>query len=154
VLTLPENFALIFLIFAIILGFIIIQGNRKVLIIRNQRTNEIYLQKTVHKSDIIIFGWIHSFEHIPWNEYYKVLEDDQLLLETIEIAGFGAGIPNNKGKVTVDDNGMSDINEKFEHINWIHSQTALDFIKLDEAIIGRGSDFPHHESLILEIKDR
>ena len=148
---------LIFLVIAIIVSFIITQGDKKVVIIKNQNTNKIYLKKTVLESDTLIFGWIHSYEHIPWNEYYQIQGNNKLLLNKIEVAGFGAGIPNNKGIVSIDDSGMiimNEINEIFDHISWIHSQSALDFIKINSEIIVRGPDFPHHENLILYIKDR
>ena len=35
----------------------------------------------------------HSFEHIPWYEFYTVTDDLQFNLDAIAVAGYGAGIP-------------------------------------------------------------
>lgn len=149
----------IIILIVIILGiFILIKfSNEKRLTIMNQNTNEVYLSIRVKEFDSLSFHWIHSFEHIPWDEEYIILNNNKLLLKNIHIAGFGAGIPHNKGKTTVLDNGtivMEDINEEFNEINWFHSQTAIDFIELNNNIIVNGVDLPHHETLRLKIEKR
>ena len=129
----------------------------KKVMITNQNTDEIYFSRIVEASDIITYGWIHSFELIPWTEDYEIEENNKLLLKRITIAGFGAGIPHDKGIVTIDENGiiiMDEINEEFPEINWIHSQTATEYISINGEVIMKGKDLPHHESLRLEIKER
>ena len=59
----------------------------------DQETEEVYAEAVIHTGDTVEFDWIHSFEHIPWNEYYSVQPDGSFLLDTISVAGFGAGIP-------------------------------------------------------------
>ncbi len=128
---------------------------KKVLTISHQETKEVYLKLSVNKGDIIEYAWIHSFEHIPWNEEYEIEESNNLMLTRIEVAGFGAGIPENKGTVSIE-NGiiiMRDINQEFEEINWINSNTALKCISLNDEEIIKGSDLPHHEPLNLKVKE-
>lgn len=129
----------------------------KVLRIADQNTDEEYFTIPVETSDALTYGWIHSFEHIPWMEQYLILNNNKLLLKRITIAGFGAGIPHNKGKVTKMENGliiMDEIDEEFDEINWIHSRTATDYIKLNDKIILKGGDLPHHAALNLRIEKR
>jgi hypothetical protein len=127
------------------------------LMIVGQETKKVYLTTNVALGDKLTYGWVHSFEHIPWTEDYYIQENNHLILSRITIAGFGAGIPHNKGKVTRIDNGsimMEEINEDFQEIDWIHSQTATQYIKLNDRTIAKGIDLPHHEPLKLKIEER
>lgn len=135
--------------------FIFRPGFVQEVIIKDQATNEILFAKAVKPSSIITYGWIHSFEHIPWTEEFVIKEDNILLLRKITVAGYGAGIPNNKGIVSIDHNGiitMDEINEEYESINWINSTTALEYISINDEVVVIGEELPHHESLGLEIK--
>ncbi|MDT3359510.1 MAG: DUF1850 domain-containing protein, partial [Spirochaetota bacterium] len=104
--------------------------------------------------DELSFHWIHSFEHIPWVEEYTIEANETFLLHTISVAGFGAGIPENKGVVTVE-NGMvvmRSIQQQFDTIRWIHSQTALVSITLGQTTFITGEDVGHHLPVALSIK--
>lgn len=131
-------------------------GRSRVLTIFNQKTGEIYLQSYVSEGDIIEYSWIHSFEHIPWTEEYELQNDNELMLTSIAVAGFGAGIPENKGEVSVEDGIiiMRNINQSYEEINWINSNTALTHIGLNGSVLIKGSDLPHHEPCTLKVKER
>jgi hypothetical protein len=130
-------------------------GYAKVLTITHQETGEVFVKISVKPGDTLKYKWIHSFEHIPWTEEYEILENNSLLLHEITVAGFGAGIPENKGKVTIEDGTiiMSEIEENFEEINWINSNTALSYIGFNGEEIIKGSEIPHHEPLNLIIKE-
>ena len=145
------------LIIALVFGFFTIYkaSNIMSLNITDQDRNEKYLSIPVSNNDVLTFEWIHSFEHIPWTEEYCILNNNELLLKKITIAGFGAGIPHNKGKSITTERGliiMDEIDETFGEINWIHSQTAVDCIKLNNNVIIAGKDLPHHRSLNLRIE--
>lgn len=146
------------LITIFVLAVLLFAGTRriKVLTISHQITGEVYLKTIVHDKDIIEYSWIHSFEHIPWNEEYTVTKNNQLMLNSISVAGFGAGIPENKGEVSVE-NGiiyMRNINQIFNEIKWINSNTALAQIGLNGSILIEGSSLPHHEPCILQVKEK
>lgn len=143
----------------LIVGFFSIFKVDRVQILRitHQNTRQEYYSTPVATSYVITYGWIHSFEHIPWTEEYFIQDNDKLLLKKITVAGFGAGIPHNKGKVTKLENGivvMDEIDEEFDEIKWIHSQIAADYIMLNNEIIIRGKELPHHEPLNLKIEKR
>jgi len=128
----------------------------QVLTLSHQETGEVFLQQRIEAKDRLNFNWIHSFEHIPWIEEYTVEDDNTFVLHTIKVAGFGAGIPENKGTVSVED-GMvvsRDINEKFDHFAWINSQTALVSITVNDTILIRGSELPHHQKLELTLQGK
>lgn len=128
----------------------------KVLVLSHQDSGAVYLEKEVKAHDRLTFNWIHSFEHIPWIEEYTIEDDNTVILHTIRVAGFGAGIPEDKGTVSFEDGMvvMSDIGEKFEKFSWIHSQTALVSITLNDSILIRGPELPHHEKLELTIQGK
>lgn len=126
----------------------------KTLVIKHQVTKEIYREVPVQQGDSLTFNWMHSFEHIPWNEYFILGNDNRLVLRKFEVAGFGAGIPENEGTVSIEDGMvvMSNIDRVFDDIHWINSQTALIAITCNGTVIARGSDLPQGEPLILNIK--
>jgi hypothetical protein len=145
----------IFIIFSFTFLFKITVTQR--LFIMHQLNKEVYLTADVSQGDKLTYGWMHSLEHIPWTEDYYIQENNHLLLSRITIVGFGAGIPHNKGKVTRIEDGtivIEQIDEDFEKIDWIHSQTAMEYIKLNDQTIVKGPNLPHHEPLKLKIEKR
>jgi len=154
-----SSIQLLILIIALIVGFVVFfkVDTIKVLRIADQKTNEVYFSTPVETSYVLTYGWIHSLEHIPWTEQYLILDNNKLLLKKITMTAFGAGIPHNKGKVTKIENGliiMDEIDEEFDEINWIHSQTATNYIMLNDKIVLKGEDLPQHAALNLKIEKR
>lgn len=152
------KFILLFIILTIIISSLFFKIIiKQELIISGQNNSTIYYTFDVSPEDKVTFGWIHSFEHIPWTEEYYIKDNNHLLLDTFTIAGFGAGIPHNKGVHTKIENGIifyEDINQDFEYIEWIHSQTALEYIKLNDKVIIKGEDLNHHEFIKLKVEKR
>ncbi|MDY0289683.1 MAG: DUF1850 domain-containing protein [Sphaerochaeta sp.] len=128
----------------------------QVITLSHQESGEIFLQQETEDQDRLTFNWIHSFEHIPWIEEYTVEDDNTFVLHTIRVAGFGAGIPENKGKVSFEEGMvvMQDINETFEGFEWINSQSALVSILLNDMVLIRGSQLPHHQKLELKLQGK
>lgn len=128
----------------------------QVLTLSHQETGEVFLTQDTEAKDRLTFNWIHSFEHIPWIEEYTVENDNTFILHTIKVAGFGAGIPENKGTVSFEDEMvvMRDINEKFDHFAWINSQSALVSITVNDKVLIRGTELPHHQKLELTVQGK
>ena len=127
----------------------------KKLTIQNAETGEMYVSEEVRAGDILEFGWTHSFERIPWNEYYEILQDGSFVLHTISVAGFGAGIPAEMDVSYRYEDGliyMDGIESHFPQFNWINSHTALREIRLNGELLIRGEDMPHHEKMVLVVK--
>jgi hypothetical protein len=128
-----------------------------VLRISDWKTGEVYVERPVSPGDELYFGWIHSLEKIPWDEYYHIDEDLNLILDTIRFPAFGAGIPEDKGAVCYIKDGliyMSEINEKFTEFDWMNSPTATQEIRVAGEYVTRGSELPHQRRLVLTIKRR
>lgn len=130
------------------------QGPDLRLVLSDQETGQVLFSQPVQEGDELSFHWIHSFEHIPWVEEYTIEANETFLLHTISVAGFGAGIPENKGVVTVEDGMvvMRSIQQQFDAIRWIHSQTALVSITLGQTTFITGEDVEHHLPVELSIK--
>ena len=130
------------------------QGPDLRLVLSDQETGQVLFSHPVQEGDELSFHWIHSFEHIPWVEEYTIEANETFLLHTISVAGFGAGIPENKGVVTVEDGMvvMRSIQQRFDAIRWIHSQTALVSITLGANTFITGEDVGHHLPVALSIK--
>jgi hypothetical protein len=123
--------------------------------IRNLETGEILAESPARIGGKLFFGWTHSLEHIPWNEYYHIDENLRLVLDTITFPAFGAGIPENKGRACRVSDGliyMEEIEQVFEELIWLNSNTATREIRLDDKFETSGGELPHHVKLRLAIE--
>ena len=130
---------------------------RGLLRISDWQTAEVYVERPVSPGDELYFGWIHSLEKIPWDEYYHIDNDLNLVLDTISFPAFGAGIPQDKGKVCYVKDGiiyMSEINQKFKEFVWMNSPSATQEIRIAGEYVTRGSELPHHRRLVLTVVRR
>lgn len=152
-----KHIILLIATFAVLALFAVFFGRqqKESLVIENQETGEVYLEAPVKTGDEVSFQWEHSFEHIPWNEYYEVKADKTFLLHTISVAGFGAGIPAEMDCTYRYEDGlvyMENIESEFPRFNWINSNTALKYISLNGTVLITGADMPHHKKVTLYIK--
>jgi hypothetical protein len=121
------------------------------------KSGVLYAEAPAKEGDQLFFGWIHSLEKIPWNEYYHIERDLSIVLDAIAFPAFGAGIPENKGTVCYIKDGliyMEQIDQWFSELIWLNSHTAVQDIRLGGALISRGKDLPQHARLRLVVEDR
>ena len=147
---------IVFVVLALAAGtllFFLTQKNLTLVLVE-QESRHVLKTRTISEGDQLSFHWIHSFEHIPWIEEYTIQAEQSFMLNTIKVAGFGAGIPENKGIVTVRDGMvvMSSLEQEFDKISWIHSQTALVSITVQGNTFIQGIDIPHHIPVELYLK--
>lgn len=119
----------------------------------DRRSSEIIFETEVIPGDELCLEIEHSFEHIPWFEYYTILSDTRIRLDAIAVAGYGAGIPAEMDVPTRIEDGliwMEEINSYFNEFKWLTSNnymkefslngtTIFDFRTLPDAslILGR-----------------
>ncbi|MGF6907825.1 DUF1850 domain-containing protein [Fusobacterium sp. PH5-44] len=146
-----------FLIITTIIGCKIKNRNERLLKISNQISCEVYCEAPIDEGDILIFQWEHSFEHIAWDEYYKINSNDEFVLFTIAIGGFGAGIPAEMDCTYRYDNGliyMENIKGSiFKEFNWINSQKQLKKILLNDKTLIEGKDLPERGRIKLIVEN-
>ena len=130
------------------------------LTISDWKTGEVLREVQVKPGDSFFFGWMHSLEKIPWNEYYHIEAGESgffLVLDTISIPAFGAGIPDNKGKRCRIENGiiyMEEIDQRFDELVWLNSHFAVRDIAVNDELLVRGADLPEHTRLRLHIQSQ
>ena len=98
-----------------------------VLRIYDWKTERLYVEAPARPNSRLLFAWIHSLEKIPWNEYFHVDENRSLILDMITFPAFGAGIPEDKGRISYVKNGlihMEGIDQSFAELVWLNSHMA------------------------------
>ena len=123
--------------------------------IYDRHTGTLYAEAPARVNSRLSFGWIHSLEKFPWNEYYHVDAQGSLVLDAITFPAFGAGVPENAGSVCYVRDGvihMEEIHQIFAELVWLNSHTAVQDIVLDGTPVTRGSDLPHHTKIRLRIE--
>ena len=96
------------------------------------------LQVPVKSGDKLRLEIEHSFEHIPWFEYYTVTEDYQFNLDAIAVAGYGAGIPAEMDVPTRIEDGMvwmEEINTVFPYFSWLTNDRYMKTLTLNDTEI-------------------
>lgn len=121
----------------------------------DQKTKEMLFSQQVQCGDALELMLTHSFEHVPWNEYYRIQDDGTFLLERIEVGGYGAGIPAEMDVPTyVGDDGlvhMDGINSVFPDFRWISSQKNMHALLLNGEEIFEFSQIPNHSFVLCEV---
>lgn len=101
----------------------------------DRKLDQVVLSVPIQPGDRLSLEIEHSFEHIPWLEYYTVTDDLQFNLDAIAVAGYGAGIPAEMDVPTrIDENGMvwmEEINSVFPQFSWITSATYMKGLTLN-----------------------
>ena len=126
-----------------------------ILRVYDRKNGTLYAEAPARVNSRLYFGWIHSLEKIPWNEYYHVDEKGNLVLDSITFPAFGAGIPEDAGRVCYVRDGlihMEEIGRVFTELVWLNSHSATRDITLDGKRVTRGSDLPHHTGIRLRIE--
>lgn len=153
----PSVSIAILLAAALLLIPVTVLAQSAVLRIYDQKTGAVYVEVPAKINSRLFFGWMHSLEQIPWNEYYHVDDSYRLILDAITFPAFGAGIPADKGRKCYIRDGlihMEEIDQAFDELDWLNSRTATRDIRLDGAHVTSGSELPHHTRLRLIIEKR
>ncbi|MDR2054389.1 MAG: DUF1850 domain-containing protein [Desulfovibrio sp.] len=151
----PAGVLLVFLFSAFLQPALPQAAEEAMLRVYDRQSGALYAEAPARVNSRLFFGWIHSLEKIPWNEYYHVDEKYNLVLDSITFPAFGAGIPEDKGRVCYVRDGlihMEEIGQIFTELVWLNSRTATQDILLDGRPVTRGSDLPHHARIRLVIE--
>lgn len=129
---------IIYIIFLIIFFIIFFEYPQiKYLKIYDRRNDAVFLIEKVKEGDMLCLEIEHSFEHIPWFEYYRVT-DDYFLLKKIAVAGYGAGIPAEMDVPTRIEDGfvwMEDIDSRFDELKWLTHNVYMKTLTLNNKVI-------------------
>lgn len=98
-----------------LVNFKLVKG--KVLVITNTELEQSTVYKIPEKSFVLTF--IHSVHHTPVYEYYKILDDNTLLMEETRFFSLGVGMPfTDEGGVFKNEKGefVLKFNREFENL--------------------------------------
>lgn len=98
----------------------------------------VILELPVQPGDQLRLEIEHSFEHIPWFEYYTITDDNAFRLDAIAVAGYGAGIPAEMDVPTRIEDGliwMENINSHFDELKWLTSSKYMKELTLNGNVI-------------------
>ena len=126
--------AVVFVVLGIFVWWAFYAPAGKVFQLYDRGRETVVFSVPIHAGDKLRLEIEHSFEHIPWFEYYTVREDDQFNLDASAVAGYGAGIPAEMDVPTRVADGlvwMEDINSVFPHFSWITSATYMKGLQLN-----------------------
>lgn len=104
----------------------------------DRRNDTVVLEVPAQPGDRLRLEIEHSFEHVPWYEYYTVTDDLAFNLDTIAVAGYGAGIPAEMDVPTHIQDGlvwMEDINSRFDEFKWLTSSKYMKELTLNGKVI-------------------
>lgn len=105
-----------------------IAPERTVLELRDRDSDTVIASWPIAAGDTLSLEIEHSFEHIPWYEFYSVTDELQFNLDAIAVAGYGAGIPAEMDVPTHIEDGlvwMEEINSLFPTLHWITSDKYM-----------------------------
>ncbi|WP_332696374.1 DUF1850 domain-containing protein [Halalkalibacter lacteus] len=131
--------------------------DKMTLIVQSQENGIIYNKVNDLKAgDTFTIKWIHSVEKTPWRETYQLTTEGNLLLIETAFTSFGAGVPHQKGTMSVEDGEViiRDINEKLSVFRWIHSQNVNFELEINESTVFDAEDLPHHERMEIFVEKR
>ena len=75
----------VLLVITAISAAVFARQQKKILVIEELETGNVYREIPVKTGDELSFQWEHSFEHIPWYEYYEIQKDGSFILHTIAV---------------------------------------------------------------------
>lgn len=70
------------------------------LLLEHYQTDEILFIFKVNPGDEFIMKWIHSVELTPWEEIFRIDENNEMILDRTRFQQFGAGVPDYAGTKT------------------------------------------------------
>lgn len=129
---------------------------RKYLKIYDRRSEVVFLMEEVKEGDMLRLEIEHSFEHIPWFEYYRVT-DDYFLLKKIAVAGYGAGIPAEMDVPTRIEDGlvwMEDIDSRFDELKWLTHNVYMKTLTLNNKVIFDFRSLPNASLVCAVIEEK
>lgn len=87
------------------------------LVLEHYQTGEILLLFNVQADDEFTVKWIHSVELTPWEEIFRIDDNNKIVLDRTRFQQFGAGVPDSAGTKTEYKDGyiiFSGINQKMD----------------------------------------
>lgn len=116
-------------------------------------SRETYFARPVEEGDPVRLSWVHSIEHTPWVEMYRV-SDGKLALEETRIKSFGAGVDQIAPEVATEDGWviLRGTGRVFPALHLIYSREVDYDMRIGGRKLALEERVPHHAAIRVEVK--
>lgn len=114
----------------------------------DRQTGETYFARRAEEGDAVRLSWIHSVEHTPWTEVYRV-SDGRLALEEARVKAFGAGVDQIAPEVATEDGWviLRGTGRMFPELHFIYSREADYELRVGGRELELEERVPHHAAI-------
>lgn len=112
-----------------------------------------YFVRQVEEGDFVRLSWVHSIEHTPWVEMYRV-SNGMLLLEGTRIKSFGAGVDQIAPEVATENGWVTlrGTGRIFPALHFIYSREVDYDLRIGGRKVELEERVPHHAAIRVEVK--
>lgn len=119
----------------------------------DRQTGETYFVRPAEEGDAIRLSWIHSIEHTPWTEVYRV-SGGRLALEEARVKSFGAGVDQIAPEVATEDGWviLRGTGRVFPALHFIYSREVDYQLRIGGRELELEERVPHHAAIRVGVK--
>lgn len=118
-----------------------------------RQTGETYFVQRAEEGDTVRLSWIHSIEHTPWVEVYRV-SGGRLALEEARVKSFGAGVDQIAPEVATEDGWviLRGTGRVFPALRFIYSRKVDYELRIGDRELDLEEQIPHHAAIGVRAK--
>lgn len=119
----------------------------------DRQTGETYFVQRAQEGDAVRLSWIHSIEHTPWVEVYRV-SGGRLMLEEARVKSFGAGVDQIAPEVATEDGWviLRGTGRVFRSLHFIYSREVDHELRIGGRELELEERVPHHAAIRVGVK--
>lgn len=116
-------------------------------------TGETYFVQLAKEGATVRLSWIHSIEHTPWVEVYRV-SGGRLALEEARVKSFGAGVDQIAPEVATEDGWviLRGTGRVFPALHFIYSREVDYELRIGGRELELEERVPHHAAIGVRVK--
>lgn len=116
--------------------------------VQNRETGETYFLQRAAEGDSVRLSWIHSVEHTPWVELYRI-SGGEMALEEARVKSFGAGVDQVAPEVVTEDGWVKlrGTGRVFPALHFFYSKKAEYELSIGGRALGLEDRVPHHAAV-------
>ncbi len=119
----------------------------------DRQTGETYFVQRAEEGATVRLSWIHSIEHTPWVEVYRV-SGGKLALEEARVKSFGAGVDQIAPEVATEDGWviLRGTGRVFPALHFIYSRKVDYELRIGDRELELEEQIPHHAAIGVRVK--
>lgn len=123
--------------------------------VRDRETGERYFLEAADEGETLRLSWVHSIEHTPWVEVYRV-SDGRLALEEARVKSFGAGVDQVAPETETRDGWviLRGTERTFPALNFIYSEDVGHELRVGDRKLTLEERVPHHAAVEVGVERR